>query len=53
MLQISIVLPDTIFIPDHIQNLFSENGQYYLVENVTLCSLIDPGFITSFVKNGI
>ncbi|VVC28368.1 Ribonuclease P, Rpp40 [Cinara cedri] len=49
---ISIVLPDTLFIPDHINNIFSENDHYYLIKNVTLCSLIDPGFITSFVKNG-
>lgn len=49
---ISVVLPDTIFIPNYIENIFTENGQYYLIKNVTLCSLIDPGFITSFVKNG-
>ncbi|CAH1716559.1 unnamed protein product [Aphis gossypii] len=49
---ISVVLPDTIFIPSYIENIFTENGQYYLIKNVTLCSLIDPGFITSFVKNG-
>lgn len=52
MLQISVVLPDTIFVPNYIENIFSENGQYYLIKNVTLSSLIDPGFITSFVKNG-
>lgn len=51
-IQITVVLPDTLFIPDYIGNMFSENGQYYMVENVTLGSLIDPGFVTSFVKNG-
>lgn len=53
MFQISVVLPDTVFIPGYIENIFSENGHYYLVKNVTLLSLIDPGFITSFAKNGI
>lgn len=45
-------MPDTIFIPSHVENMFSENGHYYLIKDATLCSLIDEGFITSFVKNG-
>jgi len=49
---ITVVLPDTLFVPDYIGNVFSENDQYYMVKSVTLSSLIDPGFVTSFVKNG-
>lgn len=45
-------MPDTLFIPDYIRNMFTENSQYYVVKNVTLSSLIDPGFVTSFVQNG-
>ncbi|XP_050527195.1 ribonuclease P protein subunit p40-like isoform X1 [Daktulosphaira vitifoliae] len=49
---ITVVLPDISFLPDDVENIFSENSQYYHVQNVTLGTIIDSVFIQSFVKNG-
>ncbi|XP_050429587.1 ribonuclease P protein subunit p40-like [Adelges cooleyi] len=49
---ISVLLTDTINIPKDLETVFSNNSQYYFVQNVTLGSIIDPVFIQSFVKNG-
>lgn len=49
----SVVLPDTTNIPEEIDNLFTRYGFYFLINNVTLSSLIDPEFISLFVKTGI
>ncbi|XP_078038706.1 uncharacterized protein LOC144470966 isoform X2 [Augochlora pura] len=49
---ISLVLPDTVRIPDDLQSCISEDSDYYRVNAVNVLDLINKEFIEAFVKKG-
>ncbi|XP_033330504.2 ribonuclease P protein subunit p40 isoform X2 [Megalopta genalis] len=49
---VSLVLPDTVRIPDDLQSCISEDSDYYRVNAVNVFDLINKEFIEAFVKKG-
>ncbi|XP_076281285.1 ribonuclease P protein subunit p40 isoform X2 [Lasioglossum baleicum] len=49
---VSLVLPDTVRIPDGLQSCVSEDSDYYRVNGVNVFDLINKEFIEAFVKKG-
>ncbi|XP_054014097.1 ribonuclease P protein subunit p40-like isoform X1 [Hylaeus anthracinus] len=49
---ISLVLPDTVRIPDELQTCISEDTDYYRINEVNVFDLINKEFIEAFVKKG-
>ena len=50
--QVSVVLPDTINVSEVITNALNEDCDYYKVEDIHVCNLINKEFIEAFVKKG-
>lgn len=50
--QVSVVLPDTINVSEVITNALNEDCDYYKVEDIHVCDLINKEFIEAFVKKG-
>lgn len=48
-----MVLPDTVTIPDSLRNCLSEDTDYYLINKLRACDLLNNEFIEAFVKKGI
>lgn len=49
--QISVVIPDTNTVPDHITNIFADSD-HYILHNVRLSELIQRTFVEGFVNKG-
>ncbi|XP_043259735.1 ribonuclease P protein subunit p40-like isoform X1 [Colletes gigas] len=49
---ISLVLPDTIRIPDELRTCISEDSDYYRINAINVFDLINKEFIEAFVKKG-
>ncbi|XP_020300554.1 ribonuclease P protein subunit p40-like isoform X2 [Pseudomyrmex gracilis] len=49
---ISVVLPDTVIVPDSLRNCLSEDTEYYRINALRVCDLLKREFIEAFVKNG-
>jgi len=50
--QVSVVLPDAINVSEGITNALKEDCDYYKVEDIHVCDLINKEFIEAFVKKG-
>jgi ribonuclease P/MRP protein subunit RPP40 len=50
---VSVVLPDTINVSEVITNALNEDCDYYKVEDIHVCNLINKEFIEAFVKKGL
>lgn len=51
-LQVSVVLPDTINVPEVITDALNEDCDYYRVEDIHVSELVNKEFIEAFVKKG-
>lgn len=51
--QVSVVLPDAINVSEIITDALNEDCDYYRVEDIHVCDLINKEFIEAFVKKGI
>ncbi|CAL7943331.1 unnamed protein product [Xylocopa violacea] len=49
---VSVILPDTVRIPDELQTCISEDSDYYRVNGLNVSELINKEFIEAFVKKG-
>ncbi|XP_029053558.2 ribonuclease P protein subunit p40-like [Osmia bicornis bicornis] len=49
---VSLVLPDTIRIPDKLRTCLSEDTDYYRINGLNVYELINKEFIEAFVKKG-
>nr|XP_003706864.1 PREDICTED: ribonuclease P protein subunit p40-like isoform X1 [Megachile rotundata] len=49
---VSLVLPDTIRIPDELRTCISEDSDYYRIDGLNVFELINKEFIEAFVKKG-
>lgn len=49
---VSLVLPDTIRIPDELRTCISEDSDYYRINGLNVFELINKEFIEAFVKKG-
>ncbi|XP_072753537.1 ribonuclease P protein subunit p40 [Anoplolepis gracilipes] len=49
---ISVVLPDTVTVPDTLRNCLSEDTDYYRIKELRVCDLLNAEFIEAFVKKG-
>ncbi|XP_031825879.1 ribonuclease P protein subunit p40 [Nomia melanderi] len=49
---VSLVLPDTVRIPDELQTCVLEDSDYYRINAVNVSDLINKEFIEAFVKKG-
>lgn len=47
-----MVLPDTITVPDSLRNCLSEDTEYYRINALRVCDLLNREFIEAFVKKG-
>ena len=52
-LQVSVVLPEAINVPEIIKDSLNEDCDYYKVENLQICELVCMEFIEAFVKKGM
>lgn len=52
ILQVSLVLPDTVEVPKHIREALSIDCDYYKIENFSLLDLLNKFFIDKFVRVG-
>lgn len=50
---VSVVLPDTINVSEVITGSLNEDCEYYKVEDIHVCDLINKEFIEAFVKKGL
>lgn len=46
------MLPDTINVPEVITDSLNDDCDYYKVEDIHVCDLINKEFIEAFVKKG-
>ncbi|CAK9802732.1 Ribonuclease P protein subunit p40 [Anthophora quadrimaculata] len=49
---VSLVLPDTVRIPDELRICISEDSDYYRINGLNVSELINKEFIEAFVKKG-
>lgn len=49
---VSVVLPDTVTVPDTLRNCLSEDTDYYRINALQVCDLLSTEFIEAFVKKG-
>lgn len=49
---VSLVLPDTLRIPDELRTCISEDTDYYRINALNVADLLDKEFIEAFVKTG-
>ncbi|KAM0731745.1 Ribonuclease P protein subunit p40 [Formica fusca] len=49
---ISVVLPDTVTVPDTLRNCLSEDTDYYRINALRACDLLNAEFIEAFIKKG-
>lgn len=49
---ISVVLPDTVTVPDTLRNCLLEDTDYYRINALRVCDLLSTEFIEAFVKKG-
>ncbi|XP_006624047.1 ribonuclease P protein subunit p40-like [Apis dorsata] len=49
---ISLILPDTIRIPNELRTCIFEDSDYYRINNLNISELINKEFIEAFVKKG-
>ncbi|XP_029170706.1 LOW QUALITY PROTEIN: ribonuclease P protein subunit p40-like [Nylanderia fulva] len=49
---VSVILPDTVTVPDTLRNCLSEDTDYYRISALRVCDLINGEFIEAFVKKG-
>lgn len=50
--QVSLVLPDTVRIPDALRTCIAEDSDYYRINAVNVLDLVNKEFIEAFVKKG-
>ncbi|XP_034952377.1 ribonuclease P protein subunit p40-like [Chelonus insularis] len=49
---VSLVLPESNDVPEHLHEAIIEDSDYYKVEDLSVCDLIDKEFIEAFIKKG-
>lgn len=49
---VSVILPDTVAVPHTLRNCLSEDTDYYRINALRVCDLINVEFIEAFVKRG-
>lgn len=47
-----MVLPDTVTVPDTLRDCLSEDTDYYRINALCACDLLNAEFIEAFVKKG-
>ena len=52
MFQASIILPDTLTVPDSLKDSLINDCEYYCIKRVPIHELIKKPFIEAFVKKG-
>lgn len=52
MCQVSVVLPDTVTVPQSLHNCLSEDTDYYRINKLRVSDLLHVEFIEAFVKKG-
>lgn len=48
----SVVIPDTVGVPEDIRDALSNDCEYYRIEQLPLSEIIEKKFIDSFIKKG-
>lgn len=48
----SIILPDTLLLPEKLTDEFTSKTDYYKILNLDISSFIDKIFLNSFINNG-
>jgi hypothetical protein len=51
--QVSVVLPDTINVPEVLTDALNEDCEYYRVEDIHVSELVSKEFVEAFVKKGM
>jgi hypothetical protein len=51
-LQVSVVLPDTINVPEAVTDALNQDCDYYRVEDIHVSELVNKEFVEAFVKKG-
>ncbi|OAD62897.1 Ribonuclease P protein subunit p40 [Eufriesea mexicana] len=49
---VSLVLPDTVRIPDELRACISEDSDYYRINRLNIFELLNKEFIEAFIKKG-
>ncbi|KYN20080.1 hypothetical protein ALC57_07586 [Trachymyrmex cornetzi] len=52
MRQISVVLPNTVTVPQNLHNCLSKDTNYYRINKLHVSDLLNIEFIEAFVKKG-